>query len=237
VAWAAILGAACSDEEKASEQSASISATITLTPEPSHEPTLTVSPTPSASRVMGFEAFREFAPQIVAALQARDADFFLDRASEVEVACRGDEALGQCVDSSPGTVLRGIPGSAWQSDAYYIFTNDEYRTNLNRYFAAPIESATDEFGGGRLRLHSLGSHINSNGVEYLAMTTSIVDIYPSTGYPIGQNEREAHVFRFQINSGDWAFSGETAAGTHVTAADWLSGNCSQCYDYWEPWTD
>jgi hypothetical protein len=234
-----LLAVSCSDNEEAVPLATpTLSATqpATLARESPLPFAADKTPAPNLQDPDGLAAFRGFAAIVQTAIQTSDVDFFLNRRLEVQTVCRGDEALGQCAGQQAGTVLFGIPGYAWRSDASYIFTPDEYRTNLERYFAASIESASDAYGDGRLLVFALASKQDAEDYEYFAITSSIVDIYPSTAAPIGRQEREAHAFRFEgTGKGDWAFAGEIAAGTLVTAVDWLSGDCAQCFDHWERW--
>ncbi len=212
-----------------------------FTPRESASPSARATAEPSDTPTLGdeFGEFREFAASIADAIVSSDTDFFLGRAFHEKVTCRGDESFGACSGQPAGTVRHGIPGSAFWSDAFYVFTPEEYATNLNRYFDAPVESAFDAYGSGALRLFGIASELNSNGTVtvYMAITTAIVDIYPSTGYPIGSNEREAHVFLFNKMPDGWAFHSEIAAGTLVTSETWLSGACAECYDYFELWEE
>jgi hypothetical protein len=225
------LGLACSgDEEDTAPSATQPTATSTTV----FTPTASASSTP-LSQVSELDQFRDFAGLFAASLLARDADFLLDRALEVETVCRGDEQLGQCQGHPAGETFRGIPGSAYQSDAHHLFTPEEYRATLDRYYGAAVSPGSDEFGDSSLQLYALASQEGANGPEFLAITTSMVDTYP-TGDPIGATEREAHVFRFRHESGDWRFVGETVAVVSVSADDWLSGNCQECYDYWQRWT-
>lgn len=230
------VAAGCSEEEEPASPTPTLATAVaSQTPEPQ----LTLSPTSGPTPLPGtpsanFEAFRAFAAEMDTAIASTDAAFFVDRALEVEMVCQGDEALGQCGGQPAGTVIRGIPGSAWRSDAFYIFSLDEYREYLLRYFAADRPSQLDEYGNGSLKLFALGSD-DVGSLQFIAIATSIVEEYP-TGVPIGEAARHARVFSFVVANGKWRFAGETAA-TGGTAGEWLSGNCAECYDYWEPWTD
>jgi hypothetical protein len=229
------LGLACGDEEETAAPAATQAVTAAATAK-------TEDPADSPSPLDRGDAgdpnpFLNFARLFPDALSARDTNFLLSRGLQVETVCRGDEQLGQCESQPPGTTFRGIPGAAWQSDAYQLFTPDEYRALLERYFGAAVSSGSDEFGGSSLRLYAIAAQPGPNGeYEYLAITTSIVDTYPPGG-PIGRPEREAHVFRFRKVSGEWRFVGETVAVVTASARDWLSGECLQCYDSWQRWDD
>jgi hypothetical protein len=79
------------------------------------------------------------------------------------------------------------------------------------------------------------AHSQEQGEEvFRAFATSMVDINPS-GTPIGQTQREAHVFNFVFEDGRWQFTGERTAVMSTTSPDWLSGQCGQWCDHWERW--
>jgi hypothetical protein len=110
---------------------------------------------------------------------------------------------------------------------------EDYTANLLRYFDAPIGDAQDGYGTGKLRLFAIAAREDEGTITFMAIASAILDVYPSTGYPIGQQEREAHVFEFEYLGKGWGFVGERAAVVSFAAADWLSGDCPECYDYWE----
>lgn len=199
-------------------------------------PTATVSDetTPPAGETGGIEGFRAFARQIERAISESNAQFFIERAVLKEEACTGEEQLGPCAGRTPGTV-RGIPGRVWQSDASALFSPEEYAQALGRYFDAALSDQSDEYGTGALTLYALGQSATEGDEVFQAITTAIVDIYPSTGAPIGRTEREAHAFNFKFEAGRWQFTGEVAAVVSLSSADWLSGECGECYTRWERW--
>ncbi len=140
-----------------------------------------------------------------------------------------------CAGQPAGTTLSGISSRGWQSDASSLLDPEEYALWLEDYFTTALDNLSDEYGSGSLTLYALAhSEVEGNEV-YRAITTSIVDRYPS-GTPIGQTEREAHVFEFEFEDGRWQFTGEIVAMTSATSPDWLSGECGSCYDQWERWT-
>jgi hypothetical protein len=214
---------ACGGDDTASD-------TPTGSPSASPTPTETASGTAPA----GIAEFRPFAQQVSDALVGHDAAFFTSRAQQVQITCKGDETLGPCSGKAAGQVLTGITGRAWQSDATAIFTLDEYAANLQWYWSASLPAVTDSYGSGDLRLFALAWNRGKDPPIFRVITTSIVNTYP-TGYPIAENQREAHVFNFERQGADWAFINEVAAPLSVTSSDWLSGQCSECYDYFELW--
>ena len=196
--------------------------------------TATPEPTPGDAPER-FGGFREFAPVFMEALASGDTSFVVDRADRVSVTCEGIEQAGPCSGAGAGEVRSGIPGSAWRSDAGGIFTHEDYAMNLSRYREAALPDLADEYGTGALRLFALGSMLRRDGRTYEVITSSITNQYPSTGYSVSEPFREAHVFYLHHTGAEWRFDGETAAAASITAADWLSGTCTQCYDYWELW--
>jgi hypothetical protein len=196
--------------------------------------TATSTPTPIAE-AGGFDGFRSFAQLIEAALDGGDAQFFVERARLTELTCTGEEFPLPCAGQPAGTTLNGITSAAWQSDASALLSPEEYELWLEDYFSTALGHLSDDYGSGSLTLYAL-AHSGADGNDsFQAISTSIVDRYPS-GTPIGQNEREAHVFNFEFENGRWQFTGEIVALTSVTSPDWLSGECSSCYDRWERWT-
>ena len=235
-----LLLVACGEsEEQPSGALSAATATETSAPTgiPTPQPTSTASAAPSGpfgSPPPEVASFREFARQIEDAVAAGDSAFFVDRAKYVHLTCEGEEQLGPCSDWPGGTVITGIPGSAWHSDASAIFSAEEYTAYFTRYWSAGRSDLSDEYGSGSLRLYALASRQAQDSRLFSAITTSIVDNYP-TGYLIGRSEREAHVFNFELVESRWTFVSEIAATVSLAAGDWLSGNCSECYDYWERW--
>jgi len=229
----AFVGAACSDGggEETATSTRSPEATVPAASTPDAEGTVT-------GDVGDMEGFRAFAPQIEQAIVTGDAQFFLDRAVLEELTCVGDEPVGPCSGRPAGTVS-GIPGGVWQGDVGGIFTPEEYEQALQRYFDGALADQSDDYGPGALALFALARGERDGEEVFYAITTSIVDAYPSTGAPVGPPGtllREAHAFRFRFESGRWLFTGETATAAEPAAADWLSGQCADCYADWERWT-
>jgi hypothetical protein len=167
-----------------------------------------------------------------------DAQFFLDRAVLEEVRCTGEQddlGLGGPCAGRPAGTVSGIPGGVWKGDTGAIFTPAEYEQALQRYFDGALTAQTDGYGSGALALFVLARGEREGQEVFYAITTSIVDEYPSTGAPIDMPLRETHAFRFMYESGGWSFTGETVAFASA-ADDWLSGQCTDCYAEWERWT-
>jgi hypothetical protein len=203
---------------------ASPTATVEATPEAPATPTPTAVPEPG-----GMAGFRAFAALIDAALAEGDASFFSDRGEEMEVTCQGDEQLGFCMGQPPGTIFRGIPGTAWQSDAFALFPTDDYESLLEDWFAEVLLDQSDEFGDGAVKLFAL-AQLGAGDGEFLAITTAILNTGPAT-----EVQRQARMLRFAFEEGAWKLRGEILGAVSFTAEPWLSGDCTDCYDQWERW--
>ena len=221
-----LTAAACDDATKPPflpEASPSPAATATPTSVPD-----TPTPPPGSG---GFGGFRAFASLVGQALVDRDSSFFAERGLEDEMTCAGDEQLGPCVEQPVGTVLRGIPGAAWQSDAFSLFSPDEYAAMLDKWFDGAKPDRSDAYGDGTVMPYALArSGSLGSGEEFLAIVTAILDTGPAT-----ETQRQARIFRFAFNEGAWSLTGEILAAVTFTAEPWLSGSCSECYDQWERW--
>ena len=210
-----------------------------ISPLPSPTATSAPAPTPTAApetptpegECDGMDCFRAFAPLIDAALADGDGAFFSDRGEEMEVTCQGDEQLGFCMGQPPGTIFRGIPGTAWQSDAFALFPTDDYESLLEDWFAEALLDQSDEFGDGAVKLLALAQLGGGDG-EFLAITTAILNTGPAT-----EVQRQARMLRFAFEEGAWKLRGEILGAVSFTAEPWLSGNCAECYDQWEQWED
>jgi hypothetical protein len=199
------------------------------TPEATSTAPSTATPSPlSGTPSAGFEAFRAFGRDIAAAIASSNAAFFADRGVEIDVVCRGDEQLGQCMNQPSGTVLRGIPGGAWRSDAGGVTARADFLKMVSDWFAAAIPTESDNHGDGSPRLIALAE--TQNG-EFMAIASLIRD----TGSPMGI-QRQCRVFRFLPAEGDWELPGEYFCYSSAVSEDWLTGFCGQCYQSWESWT-
>ena len=226
---AVLISVGCSEEQE--EEPSAFSATATLqSPSPTPHVSRSRSPTPEPIWVSGsasayFEAFRAFAAEIDAAIASGNAEFFAARGVEIEVTCKGDEQLGQCVNQPVGTILRGIPGGAWQSDAFGVSPRADYEQLVSQWFASALPNESDKYGDGAPRLIALAQWSDE---EVLAIGSLIRDIGSQQGI-----QRQCRVFRFSLVGENWVLPGELFCYATATSDDWLSGTCAECYDYWE----
>ncbi len=204
-------------------------ATATPTAAPTAAPTPTPEPTP-APESAGMDGFRAFAALIDDAVAVGDGSFFSGRGVEEEQICTGEEQLGPCAGESADTMLRGIPGAAAQSDAFALFTPDDYAAMLQDWFASGRPEDTDVYGSGEIVLYALAHRPAQGGADeaYLAIVSGIVTSGPDA-------LRQARVLNFQFLDGGWRLISELLATVEFTAADYLSGDCGDCYDAWERW--
>jgi len=219
----------CSDEEVLPISSPSPTLSPQAWQNPTPEPTS--SPTPELTHSMGvasasFEAFRSFAVDVDTAIASEDAGFFATRGVEVEVICSGDEQLGQCTGQPAGTVIRGIPGYAWRSDAGGLNSRADFEQLVSQWFQAAMPSESDIHGNGAPRLLALAQRADD---EFIAIASLIRD----TG--AASIQRQCRAFRFSLADNRWVLGGEIFCYATVATEDWLSGSCAECYDYWEPW--
>ncbi len=215
---ALVLLPACGGDEEEPATSAS----------PSSPAATLIRPSPRGTPSAGFDAFRVFAREMEAAIATRDTEFFASRGVEMDVTCRGDEQLGPCTDKPAGTVLRGIPGAAWKSDAFGLTPRTDFSKLLQDWYSAALPGLANQYGSGSPVLYALAEKRDSG--ESYAIATEILQTGPATGI-----QRQARVFRFSPVAGQWQLNGEILAAVSLTADDWLSGNCGECYDYWELW--
>lgn len=241
VAIVLLLVVACGDDDESLTATPGSSPTPSSTTAPSTV-TFTASPVPTVSVVSPvgsppaeIQAFREFATEISAAIATKDTGFFTSRAQLTTMTCEGDEQLGPCSGHIAGEVISGIFGAAWQSDASAIFSIEDYTINLQRYFGGAVPGESDPYGSSTVRLYALAYSRGQDAPTFWAIATGILDVYPSTGYLIGHSERESHAFRFDFDGSEWMFVGEIVSGVSAVSAGWLSGTCSECYDYFELW--
>lgn len=216
----AVLAFACGGEK---ERSGS-----TVTPLASPEAT-------STGESGGMEGFRTLATEIERAIAQNDSQFFIERAVLQSETCPDEpQEFGPCAGQPAGAIVTGIPSGIYQSDAGGFLQPEDFAKDIPRYAGAALTERTDAYGGGAVALYALARSEDGTTEVFHAITTSIVDTYP-TGYPIGSVEREAHIFSFQFQDGRWRFTRMGAAVVSLSSSDWLSGQCAECYQDWERW--
>ena len=221
----------CSEDEEVEQSTASATATL-RSASPTPQVSRSASPTPEPTRISGspsadFEQFRAFAAEIDTAIASGSSAFFAARGIETEITCKGDEQLGQCTNQPAGTIIRGIPGGAWQSDAFALTPRADYEQLVSQWLASALPNESDKYGNGAPRLIALAQSSNE---EMLAIASLIRDIGSQQGV-----QRQCRVFRFSLVDGNWMLPGGLFCYATPASDDWVSGSCIECYDYWEPW--
>ena len=186
--------------------------------------TAEAQPTPTVASA-DLEGFRAFAPQVESALQAGDVDFFMDIAEVSTAVClvQGPLPAPICEQLPTGTSIEGVWTGLWRSEGI-LATVDEFRASLEEYLASLGEptlyaiAALDRYVGGII-----------GGPAVFAVVTSAEDL-PAF----------ARVFEFVKVSDEWRLHSmisipRTGSGGTAFADEWISGDCSECYDRWERW--
>ena len=200
-------------------------ATATPTPEPTATSTPTAvpeTPTPPPESG-GLDGFRAFAHQIEQAIANRNAQFFIDRARISEYTCPGEPGLvdPRCSGRPIGTVIEGVYSGPWRSEAH-LMALDSLREDLAGYLDS-LSVPT---------LHAIGDrsgHVSDFfGLEnaFYAVVASSDDL---------PNTTRVLTFEFSAEEGGWRMAMVVHPTAAVLAEDWLSGECGECYDYWERW--
>ena len=190
------------------ETSPTATAQATPTVAATSAPTATAAPTPGS-----MEDFRAFARQIEAAVEARDAGFFMASAKSSTVFC--PNAFESRCDGQPdGATLEGIWFGRWRSEGS-LFTKDEMRASITAY----LNSLSDP------TLHAIGRRDGAGLVGEVSFFAVVV----SAERP----EVSTYVFEFVPSGAAWRFASVIEAP--VLAAEWLTGGCDECYAQWERW--
>jgi hypothetical protein len=191
-----------------------VEATVTPTPTPTATPTPrpeTPTPPPESG---GLDGFLTFAEQIEAAVTAREADFFLDVTSTATVTCP-NEFVQQCEGRPAGSEIHGINVGWWRSEGT-ILEPDQFRQEVASYLDSLAEPT----------LHAIGQRVNplgaAQGPAFFAVVVSADDPQNTT-----------RVFEFIFTDEGWRMSLDLRVS--ALAEEWLNGDCTECYDYWERW--
>ncbi len=236
IVMATIFGAVgCGDDDNlAASPTGSVTSSSVLsaspTPEPDEATTVTPATGPESTVIPALASFSSFAQQIDTAVQQQDANFFSDLGVEVTITCTGNEGGGPCEGQPANTMITGIPGVAWMSDAGSYTPIAAYNTLIAQWFAAAMPSQTDSYGNGVPRLAAIAG--DSVQGDYYGIVTLILDVGPSTGI-----QRQSRAFRFAPDSsGGFELTGEVLGAVSSTADDWLGAPCTGCYyDSFQTW--
>jgi DNA-binding CsgD family transcriptional regulator len=173
------------------------------------------TPTPTTADVFGtpsphFAVFRNFAAQIDAAIAARDADFFLRDPVITSTEC-GPPVCPEVI------VSNGVLYGGWNSEVF-PYPLDDVRSHLKVYFDYPAE------------LYALAATHSSKGTVMDGPAFFAIIRAPSLA------AGTVKVIQVIRDGDSWRLRMEIDAGApEGSINDWLSGDCAQCYNYWERW--
>jgi hypothetical protein len=176
-----------------------------------------VPPGSTGSPDAAFESFRDHASRTQDAVQSQDTNFFIDNAVLGSLECP-NELQGDCGFPYPTTIV-GIRVGLWRSEGT-VQPPDEFRQTLGDYLASnprlyALAALNRDAGGG------------IGGPAYYAILNSIAAPSETTV-----------ALQFINDGGAWRFSLYLNARTpDSSTSEWLSGTCSECYDYWETWEE
>ncbi len=159
--------------------------------------------------------FRGFSPQVQAAVESRDVDFFLDSAQTSTLTCP-NEFEPRCEGQPEGAEIEGIAFGRWRSERS-LLTPEEFRGNLTAYLDSLPDPALYALARPE---RDIGGLIG--GPAFFAVAVSSDNPSNTT-----------RIFGFVFLDGEWRMSLMMEAP--VLAEEWLSGECSDCYDQWERW--
>lgn len=188
------------------------------TPSPAQSPSPTPGPEASLSAPGDPPGFADFASEIAAALEGKEAAFFASRASITTWYCLGD-TIGVCTGQPDGAVLEGMPVTrGWQE--YEVLGQDDYQ--------AAWQEVWDR--GASARLHAIGHRWGENPLMPMAAEAHQAIIKVEAGRV---DDPEVHVLFLEYADGRWKLQGELI----VTEGEggWLEGSCTACFDEWSAW--
>jgi len=116
--------------------------------------------------------FREFLPEMQAALRRRDVMFFVDRMKTVDIVCRAEDmqGLGGPACEYVGQRFTGFEIWRWRSEGGIVPVSD-VQTLFSGFFDTLQVSAGDEFGDGDAQVYAL----SEDGSEYSAIVTGMIE--------------------------------------------------------------
>lgn len=212
----AIAIAACDgDGDEAGETPAPVGGatpTVVVEAEPTREPT----PVPETG---GMDGFRAFAQQIDQAIADKDAQFFINSAKISTTTCP-NEFEPRCDDQPVGTVIEGVWMGLWRSEGSLPALD-----SLSEDLAGYLGSLSDP------TLYAIGD--NSGHVSaFFGLENAFFAVVVSSDDPV--NTTRVVTFEFSPEERGWQIAMVTKVGTSLTE-EWISGDCTECYDHWERW--
>ena len=173
------LAAACSSDN------APPAPTTTVVPAATNTPPAPASPTVAPTAAAGNNgpatsispAFRRFAGQINAALQAGNIDFFRQRAKTERVVCTAENTPAQLGGPSCERVGQEFDGFAvgnWRSHGSAVPVESAL-TQLARLWTQNTAPAADAYGTAAARVHAIGTSSSDEGERYTAIATAMIE--------------------------------------------------------------
>ncbi len=177
------------------------------TPTPTEARSPTPPPSPTATPPEALRAFADFGGRISEALRDESTAFFLTSPALSEMECP-NELMDQCGPGPTPTVLSGVLVGAWRSEAFPRTLND-FGIEVGEYLAK----------GPTLKALA----VDETDTETIFYAVTAVDSDPQS----------TAVFAYKVDSAVFMIFALIYAPT--LGEEWLSGDCTECYDTWMAW--
>lgn len=171
----------------------------------------------------GMEGFRAYVPRIERAVADRDPRFFVERARLVEVVCPGpafEHIEPRCAGQPEGTVVTGVWRSWWRGEGLLV-SLDGLREDLGGFLGSLREPTVHAIGDQSGRIS-----------DFFGLTNGFFAVVTSSDSATGGVM--VLTFEFSSERGRWQTAIVTEVESFLTA-EWLSGECADCYAHWERW--
>lgn len=230
----ALIALACGGGEEAQPTATFVMTATAPAPSPSTVAPATAEPTDAAASPApeAFDSFRDFAPQIEAALETRDLAFFVNAAVLSPYTCTDQfPEFAPCQGHATGETVQGFWSGYVPGEGEDLITLAAYGSELDQWFAESQDDLSDDFGPGAPSLYALAHRPPAELVEeaYVAIVTSIRSA----------ERRTVDLFRWQFEDGIWRHTSRLVNsffpdGEGIVSL--LAGDCARCgYDHWERW--
>jgi hypothetical protein len=150
------------------------------------------------------QEFRDFAPQIAAAAENEDIEFFLDHAIAVQVTCTeaGVQIEGFfAACETVGQQFQGMALSVWGLEVGGLVPGERVLGLIQSLWEANANGGSDAFGESKARLYALGANPQDGYDAQLAVITAMV---PRPAGMEGTGPvRVALVTHWRFEEGDW----------------------------------
>ena len=123
-------------------------------------------------------------------------------------------------------MVDGVWQGLWRTDAVGLVPPEQIAFGFESFVADAEVGESDGFGAGGAVLYALASGRQDEGEALYAVMTAI--FAGDEGL-----ERRIAVYQFTFDGERWRLYGVFEAG--ALYEEWLSGDCTDCYDQWERW--